>query len=134
MIIIVFQIDQQIEDMFASVKRVTDVTKPMVNQQGPPSASNLQKLELAKRLASRINMAKNLGAEAQDITQQAAAAIFKGSMPAPSVSVRTIAGETLSHNNGYQGLFTLSTDFIDVGNFGVIDSFATDVFQHMPVR
>ena len=94
MIIIVFQIDQQIEDMFASVKRVTDVTKPMVNQQGPPSASNLQKLELAKRLASRINMAKNLGAEAQDITQQAAAAIFKGSMPAPSVSVRVLAGET----------------------------------------
>jgi len=75
--------------MFASVKRVTDVTKPMVNQQGPPSASNMQKLELAKRLASRINMAKNLGAEAQDITQQAAAAIFKGSMPAPSVSVST---------------------------------------------
>ncbi|KAI0229607.1 putative ATP-dependent RNA helicase DDX46 [Lamellibrachia satsuma] len=96
-------IDQQIEDMFASVKRVTDVTKPMVNQQGPPSASNMQKLELAKRLASRINMAKNLGAEAQDITQQAAAAIFKGSMPAPSVSSKSIAEQMAEKINAKLG-------------------------------
>ena len=74
--------------MFASRKRVTDVAKPMVNQTVAPSASNQQKLELAKRLASKINMQKNLGAEAQDITQQAAAAILKGGgIAAPQVSV-----------------------------------------------
>ena len=74
--------------MFASVKRVTDVAKPLVNQNVVPSASNLQKLELAKRLASRINMERNLGAEAQDVTQQAAAAIFSGTLQnAPAVSV-----------------------------------------------
>lgn len=37
-----------------------------------------EKLELAKRLASRINMAKNLGFEAKGATQQAAEAILKG--------------------------------------------------------
>ena len=74
--------------MFASVKRVTDVAKPMINQKAQPSASNQQKLEIAKRLASRINMERNLGAEAQDVTQQAAAAIFSGTLQnAPQVSV-----------------------------------------------
>lgn len=84
------QIDQRIEDMFAVRKRVTDVSKPMINpqvQQSAPNATNQQKLELAKRLASRINMNRNLGPEAQDITQQAAAAIFKGGVAAPQVSV-----------------------------------------------
>lgn len=97
-------IDQQIEDMFASRKRVTDVTKPMVNTQAQPSASNQQKLELAKRLASRIN--RTLGAEAQDITQQAAAAIMKGGgMVAPQVSSKTIAeqmAEKLNAKLGYR--------------------------------
>ena len=32
---------------------------------GPPSAGNIQKLEMAKRLALKINAQKNLGAEAQ---------------------------------------------------------------------
>ena len=56
--------------MFASRKRVTDVSSPVINQQTAPSASNQQKLELARRLASKIHVAKNIGAEAQDITQQ----------------------------------------------------------------
>ena len=73
--------------MFASRKRVTDISQPLLNVQAPPSASNQQKLELAKRLASKINMAK--GAEAQDITQQTAAAILKGGMAAPVISVCT---------------------------------------------
>lgn len=82
--------------MFASVKRVTDVAKPNPNQQltaqatppqpaQPTSASNQQKLELAKRLAARIN--KSLGPDAQDITQQAAAAFLKGEMATPQVAV-----------------------------------------------
>ena len=85
-----WQIDQRIEDMFAVRKRVTDVSKPMINpqvQNPMPNSTNQQKLELAKRLASKINMNRNLGPEAQDITQQAAAAIFKGGMAAPQVSV-----------------------------------------------
>lgn len=45
------------------------------------------KLELAKRLASRINMAKNLGAEAKGATQQAAEAILKGGGSQPIITV-----------------------------------------------
>lgn len=82
------KIDQKIEEMFASRKRVSDVTQPMLNATNQPSASNIEKLELAKRAASKINISKNLGPEAQDISQIAAAAIMKGSMAAPQVSVR----------------------------------------------
>ena len=85
--------------MFASRKRVSEVTKPVgfvsgsTNpviapglQQQAPSADNLQKLEIAKRLASQINAAKNLGGE-QDNTQQVAAAILRGDMSTPQISV-----------------------------------------------
>jgi len=90
--------------MFASRKRVTDVATPLVigataaaagqpmiapNAVQMPSASNQQKLELAKRLASQINMAKNLGPEA-DNTQQVAAAIMRGDMSAPQISVSIV--------------------------------------------
>ena len=49
--------------------------------------SNQQKLEMAKRLAAKINFSKNLGNEAQDITQQAAKAIFTNDISAPQVAV-----------------------------------------------
>ncbi|XP_064609215.1 probable ATP-dependent RNA helicase DDX46 isoform X2 [Liolophura sinensis] len=105
-------IDQQIEDMFASVKRVTDVAKPNPNQQltaqatppqpaQPTSASNQQKLELAKRLAARIN--KSLGPDAQDITQQAAAAFLKGEMATPQVASKTIAEQMAEKINAKLG-------------------------------
>ncbi len=82
------QIEEQIEEMFASVSRVVDVATPMVNQQPAPSSSNQQKLEIAKRMASMISMQKNIGAEAPDKTQMTAAAIFKGGgIAAPQVSV-----------------------------------------------
>ena len=84
------QIDQQIEEKFASVKRVVDVAKPLSNVTGAVSGQQQQKLEVARRLAARINMQRNLGAEAQDITQQATVAIMKGGMAAPQVSVSTI--------------------------------------------
>ena len=93
------QIDQKIEEMFASRKRVSEVTKPVgfvpgANnpvvapslQQQAPSADNLQKLEIAKKLASQIHAAKNLGGE-QDNTQQVAAAILRGDMSTPQISV-----------------------------------------------
>jgi len=81
--------------MFASVKRVTDVAKPMVaNQQTTqtataptPNVSNHQKLELAKRLAAKINMFRKIGPDAQDITQQAAKSIMTGEGSAPQVAV-----------------------------------------------
>ena len=79
--------------MFASRKRVTDVTKPIANMQTTDTkATNQQKLEMAKRLASLINMQRNLGAEAKDITQQAAAAIMKGTATTPQVSVSKFLG------------------------------------------
>lgn len=43
-----------------------------------PGVADANKLELAKRLASRINIAKGLGAEHKGATQQAAEAILKG--------------------------------------------------------
>ncbi|CAL8265860.1 unnamed protein product [Merluccius merluccius] len=84
------QIDEQIESMFNSKKRVKDLSAPGSSGSsagamaaaaaaagglaslGPPSAGNIQKLEMAKRLALRINAQKNLGAEAQTIAEQLA--------------------------------------------------------------
>ncbi|XP_062309191.1 probable ATP-dependent RNA helicase DDX46 [Osmerus eperlanus] len=103
-------IDEQIESMFNSKKRVKDLSAPggagggmgamaaavaaaggLANL-GAPSAGNIQKLEMAKRLALRINAQKNLGAEAQDVMQQATNAILRGgTILAPSVSAKTIA-------------------------------------------
>uniref|UniRef100_A0AAZ3SEN5 RNA helicase n=1 Tax=Oncorhynchus tshawytscha TaxID=74940 RepID=A0AAZ3SEN5_ONCTS len=85
-------IDEQIESMFNSKKRVKDLSAP---GGGPPSAAAVAaKLEMAKRLALRINAQKNLGAEAQvgDVMQQATNAILRGgTIMAPSVSAKTIA-------------------------------------------
>lgn len=76
------QIEEQIESMFNSKKRVKDLSAPGAASSagtvssaggascgllglGPTSAGNIQKLEMAKRLALKINAQKNLGAEAQ---------------------------------------------------------------------
>lgn len=78
------QIEEQIESMFNSKKRVKDMSAPGalpgaagavaspaagvsggLPGLGPTSAGNIQKLEMAKRLALKINAQKNLGAEAQ---------------------------------------------------------------------
>ncbi|XP_036379414.1 probable ATP-dependent RNA helicase DDX46 [Megalops cyprinoides] len=104
-------IDEQIESMFNSKKRVKDLSAPGGGGGGAaagaagtaaaagglaslamPSAGNIQKLEIAKRLALKINAQKNLGAEAQDVMQQATNAILRGgTIMAPSVSAKTIA-------------------------------------------
>ncbi|RXN04825.1 putative ATP-dependent RNA helicase DDX46 [Labeo rohita] len=104
-------IDEQIESMFNSKKRVKDFSAPggaagasAVGVSGSvtavsglsglsaPSAGNIQKLEIAKKLALKIQAQKNLGAEAQDVMQQATNAILRGgTMIAPSVSAKTIA-------------------------------------------
>ncbi|XP_056587583.1 probable ATP-dependent RNA helicase DDX46 isoform X1 [Triplophysa dalaica] len=104
-------IDEQIESMFNSKKRVKDFSVPggaaggagagvsggvsaMSGQSNlaTPSAGNIQKLEIAKKLALKIQAQKNLGAEAQDVMQQATNAILRGgTIIAPSVSAKTIA-------------------------------------------
>ncbi|XP_020773568.1 probable ATP-dependent RNA helicase DDX46 isoform X3 [Boleophthalmus pectinirostris] len=102
-------IEEQIESMFNSKKRVKDLAAPGAALPGagvvpttaastggtggaPASAGNIQKLEMAKRLALRINAQKNLGAEAQDVMQQATNAILRGgTIVTPSVSAKTIA-------------------------------------------
>uniref|UniRef100_A0A0B7AZ96 Helicase C-terminal domain-containing protein n=1 Tax=Arion vulgaris TaxID=1028688 RepID=A0A0B7AZ96_9EUPU len=106
-------IDQKIEDMFASRKHVTDVAKPIINQAPGvvpqnlgSSQTNQQKLELARKLAARINHQKHLGPDAQDISQQAAIAIMKGdSVVVPQVASKTIAeqlAEKLNARLGYR--------------------------------
>uniref|UniRef100_A0A8C2H690 Probable ATP-dependent RNA helicase DDX46 n=1 Tax=Cyprinus carpio TaxID=7962 RepID=A0A8C2H690_CYPCA len=104
-------IDEQIESMFNSKKRVKDFSAPGgaagasaagvsgsltavsgLSGLSAPSAGNIQKLEIAKKLALKIQAQKNLGAEAQDVMQQATNAILRGgTMIAPSVSAKTIA-------------------------------------------
>ncbi|XP_019475875.1 probable ATP-dependent RNA helicase DDX46, partial [Meleagris gallopavo] len=93
-------IDEQIESMFNSKKRVKDMGTPGSSNTPTPSAGNAEKLEIAKRLALRINAQKNLGAEAQvfvpfhfkDVMQQATNAILRGgTIQAPTVSAKTIA-------------------------------------------
>lgn len=52
--------------MFNSKKRVKDMAAPGGTSNVPaPTAGNAEKLEIAKRLALRINAQKNLGAESQ---------------------------------------------------------------------
>ncbi|XP_070186691.1 probable ATP-dependent RNA helicase DDX46 isoform X2 [Littorina saxatilis] len=134
-------IEQKIEDMFASRKRVTDVAKPMPGQPQMMNMPNMQnlpglppqmnqglmgplppftfnfgpiplvvqqqtggKLELAKRLAAKINMQRNLGPDAPDITQLAAASIMKGgNIAAPQVASKTIAEQKAEKINAKLG-------------------------------
>uniref|UniRef100_A0A8C5HPD8 Probable ATP-dependent RNA helicase DDX46 n=1 Tax=Gouania willdenowi TaxID=441366 RepID=A0A8C5HPD8_GOUWI len=85
-------IEEQIESMFNSKKRVKDLTAPGAAAGAAGAAGNIQKLQMAKRLALRINAQKNLGAEAQDVMQQATNAILRGgTIMTPSVSAKTIA-------------------------------------------
>ncbi|XP_053702908.1 probable ATP-dependent RNA helicase DDX46 [Synchiropus splendidus] len=103
-------IEDQIESMFNSKKRVKDMSDPGAAASfsgsgsstssssgglgglGPTSAGNIQKLELAKRMALRINAQRNLGSEAQDVMQQATNAVLRGrTIMTPSVSAKTIA-------------------------------------------
>ncbi|RUS73987.1 hypothetical protein EGW08_018255, partial [Elysia chlorotica] len=105
-------IDQKIENMFSSRKRVTDVAKPILNQTNPAPLLNLgpvnnpHKLEMAKKLAQRINYSRHIGPEVQDISQMAAIAIMKGeSVVVPQVHSRTIAeqlAEKLNARLGYR--------------------------------
>lgn len=105
-------IDQQIETMLAPKRRVKEVIAPVAPQPAVttaatvPLGSNTEKLKLAKMLASRINMAKNLGPEAKVVTQQAAEAILKGEISSQqTISAKTMAeqlAEKLNAKLNYQ--------------------------------
>uniref|UniRef100_A0ABI7WQZ3 RNA helicase n=1 Tax=Felis catus TaxID=9685 RepID=A0ABI7WQZ3_FELCA len=76
-------IDEQIESMFNSKKRVKDMAAPGTSSVPAPTVGNAEKLEIAKRLALRINV---------DVMQQATNAILRGgTILAPTVSAKTIA-------------------------------------------
>ena len=94
-------IDQQIESMFATKRIVKEVEAPVITNNLPVvnASSNTDKLELAKRLASRINIAKNLGVEAKGATQQAAEAILKGGSTQTLITAKTVAEQLAAKLN-----------------------------------
>lgn len=99
-------IDQQIESLFASKRNVKEVdpsaiattapvvtvTAPAASASQPATGIQADKLELARRLASKINIAKNLGGDAKPTTQQTAEALLKGGPPQPQglITVRSV--------------------------------------------
>ncbi|KAJ0174552.1 hypothetical protein K1T71_009660 [Dendrolimus kikuchii] len=101
-------LDQQIETMLAAKKIVKEI-KPGVATPGIPApgavpaagaAADGNKLELARRLASRINLAKGLGAEQKGATQQAAEAILKGAPSAHTlITAKTVAEQLAAKLN-----------------------------------
>ncbi|XP_013180110.1 PREDICTED: probable ATP-dependent RNA helicase DDX46 [Papilio xuthus] len=96
-------LDQHIETMLAAKKIVKEI-KPGVVGAGVPGAAVPGaadgKLELARRLASRINIAKGLGAEHKGATQQAAEAILKGSPSTHTlITAKTVAEQLAAKLN-----------------------------------
>lgn len=66
------------------------------------------KLELAKKLASRIHLQRNLGSEHKGATQQAAEAILKGASQTHTyITVRIHFNIKRSNNSLFKNLFIL---------------------------
>ncbi|KFD58932.1 hypothetical protein M513_00095 [Trichuris suis] len=87
-------IDQQIQSLMKSTRRVTEGSGLSVSMSGGQGAvqGNQQALEKAKQLARQINMERNIGVGAKDVTQQTAEAVLKGAITGPvNVSAKTIA-------------------------------------------
>lgn len=106
-------IDQQIESMLNTKRTVKEIKAPEVSSNsdslagmpfGGPSASD--KLELARRLAQRINLQHNIGKEAKGASQQAAEFILKGGAAMqPTISAKTVAeqmAQKLNNKLNYQ--------------------------------
>lgn len=101
-------IDQQIESILAPKRTVKEIKAPVETPPVGPTTQpvvtgiapmNTERLELAKFLASRINMAKNLGADAKGATQQAAEAILKGGASQPIITAKTVAEQLAAKLN-----------------------------------
>lgn len=99
-------IDQQIESMFAAKRNVKEIEAPLVianptnttpvTTAAPPAPTPTatpsvslptEKLELARRLASKINIAKNLGLETKGTNQNSADTILKGAPTQSTINV-----------------------------------------------
>nr|CAH7769353.1 unnamed protein product [Callosobruchus chinensis] len=96
-------IDQQIESMFATKRTVKEIKAPvgLVNPatMSNAAASAVDKLELAKRLASKINLTKTAALDTKFATQQAAESILKGSGPQPAITAKTVAEQLAAKLN-----------------------------------
>ncbi|XP_023313518.1 probable ATP-dependent RNA helicase DDX46 isoform X2 [Trichogramma pretiosum] len=99
-------IDQQIETMLQAKKIVHEMPKAAVananataNSGGQGGSSATEKLELARKLASRINTVKNLGIEAKGTTQQVTEAILKGAGPTNLITAKTVAEQLAAKLN-----------------------------------
>lgn len=107
-------IDQQIESMFAAKRNIKEATvapvvPPAPTVPVPPpavatavavvagngSTVNTDKLELAKRLASKINTVRNIVEIPKGATQQTAEAILKGTAPVPVATAQSITARTV---------------------------------------
>ncbi|XP_066140089.1 probable ATP-dependent RNA helicase DDX46 [Euwallacea fornicatus] len=98
-------IDQQIESMFATKRTVKEIKAPlginpaMAAQASSIGGSAVDKLELAKKLASRINFSKNSSFDTKFVTQQAAESILKGSSSALPINAKTVAEQLAAKLN-----------------------------------
>lgn len=94
-------IDQQIESMFATKRTVKEIKAPLgiINPSSAGIHSAMDKLELAKRLASRINLTKSHGADTKFATQHAAESILKGSGSQPLITAKTVAEQLAAKLN-----------------------------------
>ncbi|CAG9861323.1 unnamed protein product [Phyllotreta striolata] len=97
-------IDQQIESMFATKRTVKEIKAPMgiVNSAALAASGGgtaVDKLELAKRLASKINLMKSSTLDTKFATQQAAESILKGSGPQPAITAKTVAEQLAAKLN-----------------------------------
>lgn len=108
-------IDQQIESMFAAKRNIKETTVapviPPVTVAIPPATIaaaaavaaatgngntiNTDKLELAKRLASKINTVRNIVDIPKGATQQTAEAILKGTAPVPVATAQSITARSV---------------------------------------
>ena len=91
------------ENMFAyilfQVPEISSSSDGLISMPfGGPSASD--KLELARKLAQRINLQHNIGKEAKGASQQAAEFILKGGAAMqPTISAKTVAEQVMC--NGF---------------------------------
>lgn len=151
-------IDQQIESMFAAKRILKEATvapavAPAPTVPVPPpaitpavavvagngSVINTDKLELAKKLASKINTVRNIVDIPKGTTQQTAEAILKGTAPVPvatpqSITARTVAEQLAAKLNnklnyqpkdddegvlpgGPQNMFTKFEEELEINDF-----------------
>ncbi|XP_060522677.1 probable ATP-dependent RNA helicase DDX46 [Cylas formicarius] len=92
-------IDQQIESMFATKRTVKEIKGPLGIINTTVSSSAVDKLELAKKLASRINLIKSTSLDTKFMTQQAAESILKGSSSALPITAKTVAEQLAAKLN-----------------------------------